>query len=95
VPICKGGGVKKYFGNEEYIIHLKNLWLEGRASQSVRRGDPGFYFKEAITWTMVSGTSFSFRYAKNTRLPGSCFFGTCFCQIQKSIRITFRTWVIK
>ncbi|MEM0519587.1 BREX-1 system adenine-specific DNA-methyltransferase PglX [Aequorivita flava] len=64
-PINKGGSRRKYFGNEEYIINLYNLWLEGRTNKSVRRGDPDFYFKEAITWSMVCGTSFSFRYSIN------------------------------
>jgi len=63
VPINKGGGIRKYFGNEEYIINIHNLWKDGRTGKSVRRGDPSFYFKEAITWTMVCGTSFSFRYS--------------------------------
>jgi hypothetical protein len=65
VPINKGGGFRKYSGNEEYVINIKNLWLEGRTGKSVRRGDPMFYFKEAVTWTMVCGTTFSFRYSVN------------------------------
>jgi hypothetical protein len=78
VPINKGGGIRKYFGNEEYVINIKNLWIEGRASKSVRRGDPDFYYKEAITWTMVCGTSFSFRYSINNTFATAApalFFG--------------------
>lgn len=65
-PICKGGTTRKFFGNEEFIINLKKIWTEGETGVSVRRGDKEFYFKEAVTWTMVCGTSFSFRYSKNT-----------------------------
>lgn len=65
VPINKGGGIRKYFGNEEYIIDIKNLWTEEKTNKSVRRGDPLFYFKEGITWTYVCGSSFSFRYSNN------------------------------
>lgn len=65
VPINKGGGRRKYFGNEEYVINIGDLWLEGRTNKSVRRGDPDYYFKEGINWTYVCGTSFSFRLSKN------------------------------
>lgn len=64
-PINKGGGIRRYFGNEEYIINIKNIWTDGRTGNSVRRGDPTFYFKEAVTWTMVCGVGFSFRYSVN------------------------------
>lgn len=70
VPISKGGKYRKYFGNNEYIINIWNLYLEGRTNKSVRRGDKFFYFKEAITWTYVSSNNTSFRYASN------CVFAT-------------------
>lgn len=65
-PINKGGNYRKYFGNKEHVINLTNLWMEDRTGVSVRRGDSDFYFKEAVTWTYVCGTGFSFRYSKNS-----------------------------
>ena len=65
VPINKGGDFRKYAGNNEYIINIKNLWREGRTSNSVRRGDKDYYYKEAITWNMVSSVKPSFRLCEN------------------------------
>jgi type II restriction/modification system DNA methylase subunit YeeA len=66
VPVNKGGSLTKYYGNNEYVINLKDLWTEGKTSNSVRRGDPEYYFKEAITWSYISGTKFGFRIANNS-----------------------------
>ena len=65
-PISKGGGVRKFFGNMDYVINLGRLWDESIINKSVRRGDPNYYFNEGITWTYVCGTVFSFRYCKNS-----------------------------
>lgn len=70
VPISKGGYYRKYYGNNEYIINIRNLYLEGRTNKSVRRGDKNYYFKNAVTWTYVSSSKTSFRYISN------CVFGT-------------------
>lgn len=66
VPICKGGSIRRYSGNDEYIINLEKLWEDGKTGKSVRRGDQDYYFKKAITWTMVCGSSFSFRIASHS-----------------------------
>lgn len=65
VPMNKGGSYKKYYGNNQYIMNLYDLWTEGKTSKSVRRGDKDFYFREAVTWSMVTSGKTSFRYSKN------------------------------
>ncbi len=65
IPINKGGEFRKYYGNCEHVINIWNLWTEGRTTVSVRRGDPDYYFKEAITWTYVTSSKASFRISKN------------------------------
>jgi len=65
VPINKGGDFRKYYGNNNYIINIYDLWLDGKATSSVRRGDPQFYFKDAITWSMVTSSKRSFRISVN------------------------------
>lgn len=65
VPMNKGGGYRKYYGNYEYVMDIYNLWTEGKTNKSVRRGDTDSYYKEAITWSMVTSNSASFRYSKN------------------------------
>lgn len=65
VPINKGGEFRKYYGNNEYVINLYDLWTEGKTNNSVRRGDKEYYFRNAITWTYVTSSSTSFRYTQN------------------------------
>ncbi|SCG85423.1 BREX-1 system adenine-specific DNA-methyltransferase PglX [Methanobacterium congolense] len=64
VPINKGGTYRKFYGNNTYIINLKDLYDIEKTSKSVRRGDPNYYFKESITWSMVTANP-SFRYSIN------------------------------
>nr|MDA3879359.1 BREX-1 system adenine-specific DNA-methyltransferase PglX [Prolixibacteraceae bacterium] len=65
VPINKGGTYVKYYGNYEYVINIWDLWTEGKTTKSVRRGDKDFYYKTAITWSMVAANTTAFRYSKN------------------------------
>lgn len=44
------------------------MWNNQKTNKSVRRGEPDFYFKEAITWTYVGGTKPSFRLVRNSLL---------------------------
>ena len=66
VPFNKGGKYRKWFGNNEYIINIHNLWKPGYASKSVRRGDVTTYYKESISWNYVTGTNPSFRIVTNS-----------------------------
>lgn len=65
VPMNKGGSYRKYYGNYDFIMDIYSLWTEGKTNKSVRRGDKSTYFKEGITWSMVTSGKASFRYSKN------------------------------
>jgi len=65
VPMNKGGSFRKYYGNNNYVLNIYDLWSEGKTARSVRRGAKDFYFKPAITWSMIGGTKASFRYSNN------------------------------
>lgn len=65
VPINKGGKYRKYYGNYEYVLKLDDLWSPEKTNVSVRRGDPDYYFKKAITWSYVTSGNPSFRISKN------------------------------
>ena len=45
-PFCKGGSSRKYYGNYEYVIKLKDLWDDHLCNKSVRRGDREAYFRK-------------------------------------------------
>ena len=63
----KGGGARRFYGNEEYVIKLRDLWDDGHYNPSIRRGDRDNYFNVGITWSMVnSGTAKTFRAIKNS-----------------------------
>lgn len=66
VPINKGGAFRRYYGNHEYIINIYDLWNSpDKVNESVRRSEPGYYFKEAMTWSYVTTGKSSFRYTNN------------------------------
>ncbi|MEO6175643.1 MAG: BREX-1 system adenine-specific DNA-methyltransferase PglX [Flavobacterium circumlabens] len=65
VPFNKGGEFRKYYGNYEYMINIHDLWSEGKTNKSVRRGDINFYYKKAVTWTLVTIGKSSFRISEN------------------------------
>lgn len=54
VPMYKGGGYRKYYGLQEYVMNLKDLWDDSKTNKSVRRGDPDFYYKKGLTWSTLS-----------------------------------------
>ena len=68
VPINKGGNYRRHYGNNEHVVNIHDLWNNQKTNKSVRRGEPDFYFKEAITWTYVGGTKPSFRLVENSLL---------------------------
>ena len=65
VPINKGGSYRKYYGNYEHIINIFEIWNSKTINVSVRRSDPSYYFKPAVSWSYVTSGSPSFRITKN------------------------------
>ncbi len=59
--MSKGGGPRRFFGNYEYVIRLKDLYDPSKTNASVRRGDQEYYFKKAIGWSQVGNTQKTFR----------------------------------
>ncbi len=58
-PLTKGGGFRKWYGNNEHIVNLKAV---ENFSHDYRLRDPKWYFKNFISWTKVSGSDISFRF---------------------------------
>lgn len=66
VPINKGGAFRRYYGNHEYVINIYDLWNSpDKVNESVRRSEPDYYFREAMTWSYVTTGKSSFRYTNN------------------------------
>jgi putative restriction enzyme len=74
-PYCKGGGFKRWYGYNEYLVNWYNNGYEiknnikdnGLKAASVR--SEGLYFKPFITWSAVTSGLFSCRYC-----PGGALF---------------------
>jgi type II restriction/modification system DNA methylase subunit YeeA len=73
-PYNKGGGFKKWYGNNEYVVNWKNDGAEVKDWVVSNPSDPNtthwsrrivnteFFFHESITWGEITSSSPSFRY---------------------------------
>ncbi len=60
-PYNKGGERRRWYGNHEWVINWDNSGKEIKsASGSVIR-NPQFYFKESVSWGLVTSSTTSFR----------------------------------
>ena len=83
-PCNKGGGFRKWYGNNSIVIDWEN---DGKALKefpgSVIR-NPDYYFREGMTWGTISSAKLSMRYSPSGFIPetkGSM----CFAEQGKSI----------
>ncbi len=68
-PYNKGGARRKWYGNQEYVINYGNDGIEMKTFQdtlnqgwTVRIKSRDFYFKETISWGLITPGEVSFRY---------------------------------
>lgn len=66
-PYNKGGGFRRWYGNQDYVVYFENFGEEiadFRESRGQSRSFPGayYYFRPSISWSLVSPTKFSVRY---------------------------------
>lgn len=66
LDMSKGGSARRFYGNYEYVIKLRDLWNPSKTNASVRRGDSDYYFKKAIGWSQVGNAQKTFRIVKNS-----------------------------
>lgn len=64
--MSKGGSARRFYGNYEYVIRLKDLYNPSKTNVSVRRGDQDYYFKKAIGWSQVGNAQKTFRVVENS-----------------------------
>ena len=70
-PVTSGGEKRKWYGNFDTVVNLKDDGAEIKAVvKNYRLRDPKYYMAEAITWTEVSSGVFSCRY-----VPSGILFG--------------------
>lgn len=61
-PYNKGGAFRKWYGNIGYVLNWENNGKEIRNTKGAVIRNPGYYFKEHITWSDITSGDISFRY---------------------------------
>ena len=75
-PYNKGGGFKKWYGSNEYVINWEKDGQElCNFKKSVIRS-PQYYFKECLSWCKVTISGFSMRY-----IPTGFLFDVAGCSL--------------
>jgi hypothetical protein len=70
-PINKGGELRKWYGNNDFIVNLLDNGREIKESGgNFRLREPKYYFKQGITWSRVTSANISFRF-----VPSGMVFG--------------------
>ena len=70
-PYNKGGGFKKWFGNNENVVNWENNGLDikgfkdskGKQRSVIR--NPDYYFKPSLTWSLISSYEFGVRVCEH------------------------------
>lgn len=71
-PITRGGDYRKWYGNLENVINLYNEAKEIKEKcHDHRLRDSQYYFKNGVTWTMISSYKSSFRIVPEGVLYGN------------------------
>lgn len=62
----KGGGNRRYYGNNDFVFRLKDFWDPQYYNKSIRRGDEKVYFKPCVGWSYTGGSeNKAFRFIEN------------------------------
>ena len=64
-PYNKGGEFRKWYGNQEYLINWENDGYEIKNFKNAVVRNSSYYFKESISWSLITSTTSSFRYYPN------------------------------
>ena len=70
-PYNKGGAYRKWYGNYDYVVNWQNDGYEIRNftdSNGKLRSRPqntDVYFKEAVTWSLITSSSFAMRFREH------------------------------
>ncbi len=80
VPYNKGGGYRRWYGLNEYVVNWENNGYEIKENTKLKYGDniswkisnEKYYFKKGITWGSVTSAVNSFRYYPEGYIFSNC-----------------------
>lgn len=61
-PHTKGGSIRKWYGNNEYIVNWENDGYAIRHYPGSAARNTQYYFREGLTWSTLASHIISFRY---------------------------------
>ncbi|HAJ97655.1 MAG TPA: SAM-dependent methyltransferase, partial [Ruminococcus sp.] len=61
-PYNKGGGFRKWYGNNDYIVNWQHDGFKLRNFKKSVIRNPNFYFKSCFSWSLISSNVPAFRY---------------------------------
>ncbi|WP_040162119.1 BREX-1 system adenine-specific DNA-methyltransferase PglX [Mobilicoccus massiliensis] len=76
-PYLKGGPLRKWFGNDEYIVAFSPHDFSELSKLGNKLPSRNLYFKDSITWSAMSSSDFGARYAgvgSTFSAKGACAF---------------------
>lgn len=68
-PCNKGGGFRKWYGNNMHIINWEKDGSELRHFSGAVIRNPNYYFREGMTWGTISSSKLSMRYSPQGYIP--------------------------
>ena len=86
-PFAKGGEFRKWYGNNDYVVNWENDGIEIRNFKDEKTGrirshnyNLDYIFQSAITWTVISSATTSFRFCPEGFLYSNSGYGMFFPQ---------------
>ncbi|PMC61708.1 restriction endonuclease [Corynebacterium xerosis] len=76
-PYLKGGPLRKWFGNDEYVVAFNPQDFSELSKLGNKLPSRNLYFKDAVTWSAMSSSDFGARYAgvgSTFSAKGACAF---------------------
>ena len=84
-PFAKGGEFRKWYGNNDYVVNWENDGVEIRNFKDEKTGrirshnyNLDYIFQSAITWTVISSATTSFRFCPEGFLYSNSGYGMFF-----------------
>ena len=68
-PLNKGGGFRKWYGNNLFAVNWKDNAFEMKKCSGYRSGCERYYFHKGLTWGTISSSILSVRYSPIGYMP--------------------------
>ena len=74
-PHNKGGAFRKWYGNQDTVVNWENDGYIIKQFKGAVIRNPSFYYKSAVSWSVICSNKLNFRYYPKGFIPNMC--GMC------------------